>query len=236
MDDKTQDRSLHVVLASLLGGGKAHAGRYIHQQPMLTLELGIRAYTRAKVEVTVLWQVGTSANASHQRVHDALRAARRFSQHVIIYYGFLRSYDENRRLVQQLRAPNVRIVQYQTAGLKVAARVGDRFGREAGFARAFEDGNCTLVLALRDDNEIIVAVPVQIASRGFIRVVAGLERARGLKAAVFAAAPQGHRSSKRARSVRSAYDGEIWPAVAVDIDGREIHEFCPVRADCLDRV
>ena len=90
MDDKTQDRSLHVVLASLLGGGKAHAGRYIHQQPMLTLELGIRAYTRAKVEVTVLWQVGTSANASHQlaaRVHDALRAARRFSQHVIIYYG-----------------------------------------------------------------------------------------------------------------------------------------------------
>lgn len=123
MDDKTQDRSLHVVLASLLGGGKAHAGRYIHQQPMLTLELGIRAYTRAKVEVTVLWQVGTSANASHQlaaRVHDALRAARRFSQHVIIYYGFLRSYDENRRLVQELRAPNVRIVQYQTEPLEAA--------------------------------------------------------------------------------------------------------------------
>ena len=90
---------------------------------MLTLELGIRAYTRAKVEVTVLWQVGTSANASHQlaaRVHDALRAARRFSQHVIIYYGFLRSYDENRRLVQQLRAPNVRIVQYQTEPLEAA--------------------------------------------------------------------------------------------------------------------
>ena len=80
MDDKTQDRSLHVVLASLLGGGKAHAGRYIHQQPMLTLELGIRAYTRAKVEVPVLWQVGTSANARHQlaaRVHDALRVGER---------------------------------------------------------------------------------------------------------------------------------------------------------------